>query len=165
MLAAAMPSQQAPHTNQKVGSDIHAITARIQAKVIGKKIKGAPIEDGEESDEEDTQPPPKKKHKTTTATKTPASVRPKPAAAISQDSSKVKAWLTKVQKALPFPGKKSGPIFYEHVTVYTDRKSKKWRVKPGKGRRDEKIVNFRSEPRVAWANVQQHAATYLAAGQ
>ena len=60
-LAAAMPSQQAAHTNQKVGSDIHAITARIQSKVIGKKIQGAPIEDGEGSDEEDTQPPPKKK--------------------------------------------------------------------------------------------------------
>ena len=163
--AAGMPSQHIPNTNQKVGSDIHAITARIQAKVSGKKFHEAPIEDGEGSDEEDTQPPPKKKYKTTKATTTPANVRPKPAAATSQGGSKVKAWLTKVQKALPFPGKKSGPFFYEHITIYTNRKGKSWRVKPGVGRRDEKHVNFKNEPRVAWANVQQHAATYLAEGQ
>ena len=72
-----------------------------------------------------------------------------------------KACLAKVRVALPFQGVQKGPTHYKSITIYTDKPSQAWRVKPGAGRRDEKIVNYAKDKRLAWNTVQEKVAGYL----
>ena len=45
------------------------------------------------------------------------------------------------------------PRFYGEKTLYTDTINQKWRIKPGKGRRDHKMFSFRTDPRATWNDV------------
>ena len=71
------------------------------------------------------------------------------------------ACLKKVQKGLPYPAKKQGPFHFESITVYVAKEKKLWRVKPGYGRRDERMVAMGDDPVVKWADVQKRAAEHL----
>ena len=110
-----------------------------------KVMKAAPIKSK----------PPKKRKKGTPGCNTPKGPKPKPA--------DVKAWLAKVRVALPYKGVQKGPVHFKSVTIYTCKPKHSWRVKPGIGRRDEKIVVYATDKRLAWSTVQERAAEYLAA--
>ena len=45
------------------------------------------------------------------------------------------------------------PRYYGETTIYTDTRSKEWRIKPGCGRRDHMKFVFGKKPREQWANV------------
>ena len=98
--------------------------------------------------------PPKKRKKGARGCNIPK--RPKPKLA------DVKAWLAKVRVALPYKGVQKGPVHFKSVTIYTAKPKRVWQVKPGVGRRDEKIVKFATDKRLAWSTVQERAAEYLA---
>jgi hypothetical protein len=182
-LDAALPptAENTTHTNKLIGSDIRDITARITAKTgsVKRAIDDVANEssNSEGDDESPRRPKTKKKAGANAAgIKKPAAATgiKKPAAAPATGIAKpvkakdidVKEWLKKLRAALPFPGpKKRKPIHYEQITIYTDATKKKWRVKPGVGRRDEKLISFSSEPRVAWSSVLARAAEYLAASK
>ena len=53
-------------------------------------------------------------------------------------------------------GQLNKPRFYGSVTVYTSIPDKCWRVKPGKGRRDEKLFKNHTNPRCAWDELVKH---------
>ena len=100
---------------------------------------------------------PKKRKRGTPGCNTPPGPKPKPQV--------VKACLAKVRVALPFKGVQKGPLHYKSITVYTNKSLKAWRVKPGPGRRDEKVVSYANDKRQAWSIVQEKAAEYLAVSQ
>ena len=45
------------------------------------------------------------------------------------------------------------PRFYGEKTLYTDKINQKWRIKPGKGRRDHQQFSFKTDPRATWNDV------------
>lgn len=45
------------------------------------------------------------------------------------------------------------PRYYGEKTLYTDTIKQKWRIKPGKGRRDHKMFAFKTDPRATWNDV------------
>ena len=115
-------------------------------------------EEEEDTESEDHSAPATKKRR---LSKKPAAASVTKKAA-SPSKKLVDAKLAFVKKHLQFPGKKAKPMYCGCITVYVDMHKQNWRVKPGKGRRDEKHVNMGSEPRVAWNLVQLRAAEYLA---
>ena len=157
------------HTNTAVGSDIHSITAQIKSRLT--KLHKAAKEESESEAEsaESAAQPPSKKMKTGGGGK----LRPKPAAAPTNPkkaaapskpkASDVEKFLKEVQGKLPYRDpKKHEPRYIGEITIYTDTKLKIWRIKPGCGRRDEKKVSFRKEPRVQWQSVLKKVAGYMA---
>ena len=48
------------------------------------------------------------------------------------------------------------------ITIYYAKAQSKWRVKPGAGRRDEKMVSVGQDARSSWRDVLKYAATYMA---
>ena len=55
--------------------------------------------------------------------------------------------------ALIYRPAKTTPRYYGEQTIYTDTITKKWRIKPGCGRRDHKMIAFGKKPREQWAKV------------
>ena len=166
-----------------VATDILDITAKIQQKMLGKSLgmgKGSEAEDDEEAPEDEAPAPKKLKTKAgsvaknakkpakakaaaTAASPKKAPVLKRPAAAPTAGSpARSKAILRRVQQGLPYTSKNKKPVHIMSVTVFTDTLNKRWRIKPGCGRRDEKMVAYRNEPRIAWARVQEKVAEYLA---
>ena len=172
-----------------VTTDILALTAKIQRKMLGKSLgvgKDSEAGDEEEAPEEeapeDEAPAPKKlktkdgsvaknakkpakaKAAATAAAQKTAPILKRPAAAPAAASpARSKAILRQVQQGMPFTSKNRKPVHFMSVTVFTDTLNKRWRIKPGCGRRDEKMVSYRNGPRVAWLTLQERVAEYLAA--
>jgi hypothetical protein len=108
--------------------------------------------------------PAKAKAAATAAAQKTAPVLKRPAAAPAAASpARSKAILRQVQQGMPYTSKNRKPVHFMSVTVFTDTLNKRWRIKPGCGRRDEKMVSYRIEPRVAWLTLQERVAEYLAA--
>jgi hypothetical protein len=166
-----------------VTTDILDLTAKIQQKMLGKKMgvgKASEAGDEEEAPEEEAPAPKKLKTKdgsvaknakkpakakaaATAAAQKTAPILKRPAAAPAAASpARSKAILRQVQQGMPFTSKNRKPVHFMSVTVFTDTLNKRWRIKPGCGRRDEKMVAYRNEPRVAWARLQEKVAEYLA---
>jgi len=168
-------SEKAPPTTS--ASEVDDITKRIQ-----DKFKHGVGEDGEEDDtEEDKETGEGDKDQQRVPRKRPAGATDAKAAKAAKaaktkgksgkdNGGKAKQQLASienvdkclklVQANLPYKGKKSKPMHYKQITIYTNKKG--FRVKPGYGRRDEKIVSYGSDPRAAFLAAQKHAATYLA---
>ena len=51
---------------------------------------------------------------------------------------------------------KTKPRYYGEQTIYTDTIKQVWRIKPGCGRRDHKMIAFGKKPREQWAKVVEH---------
>ena len=78
--------------------------------------------------------------------------------------SDVKKALTRARQNLPYKkGHKDFPRYLDHVTVYSSKAKKMWRVKPGCGRKDEKLIPWATDPRVKWEKVLTEVAKYLVA--
>jgi len=155
---------------------IDAITERIQSEI---KKSGTAVEtsetdsEDEENNEDETEKLARKvlKRPATALVAMPATSAKKvqkktPSGgaekAHTPDPKLVEKWLKKVQKHLPFKGAKNQPMYYKCITIYSHKN--RFRVKPGLGRRDEKIIAFtnKESARLAWPTVQKRAAEYLA---
>jgi hypothetical protein len=118
--------------------------------------------DSEDEDEDEEKAVEKAEKNVKVSKKLKVFKKPAAHAADMSTSKSVDAQLVLVKKNLPFPIQKKKPIHFGTVTIYVDMKAHKWRVKPGKARRDEKIVQMGKEPRVAWSKVQQKVSEFLA---
>ena len=163
------PLPETEKVNSANGASIKNITARIQQRLGNSpapregaaKPEESTESEAEDTDSEEDSAPVTKKRR---VSKKPAAASvTKKAAHASPPKKLVDEKLALVKKQLPFPDKKKQPMHCGCITVFADLRRQTWRIKPGKGRRDEKHVRMGSEPRVAWNSVQLRAAEYLAA--
>lgn len=174
-LSAGLPgSKKAPPTTS--ASEVDDITKKIQDKF--KHGLGEDGEDKEDESEEDKETGGDDEDQQRVSRKRPAGATDGKAAKAAKAKGKsgsdnggkanqpsianVEKCLKLVQANLRYKGKKGKPMHFKTITIYTNKKG--FRVKPGFGRRDERIVGFGDDPRAAFLAAQKHAATYLAMG-
>ena len=117
----------------------------------GKDDAGEDADEKGEDDDEEGEPAPSKKAKT----KQSSAPMKKPAAATTkpQSSKKIESPANSSKNAsfeFVHPVKKQKPRRFNDVTIYTDTVNKKFRVKPGVGRRDHTQFSYACDSREAW---------------